>query len=61
MANSNWLPIAVGASVVSSFFLWYTMDDYTRARYFGIIAGIPVTIFAIYGIFAWGQTQKLKR
>lgn len=53
-------PIALAATVGSSFFLWYTMTDYERARYFAIIAGLPVSIFAIYGIFTWGRTQRLK-
>ena len=59
--GSVWLPVAVVASVSSSFFLWMAMTDYERARYFGIIAGLPMSVFAIYGIFAWGQTQKLKK
>jgi len=59
--GSVWLPVAAAACVGSSFFLWYAMTDYERARYFGIIAGIPVTVFAVYGLFTWGQTQKLKK
>ncbi len=59
--GSVWLPVAAAACVGSSFFLWYSMSEWERARYFGIIAGIPMTVFAIYGIFAWGQTQKLKK
>lgn len=59
--GSVWLPVAIAASVSSSFFLWMAMDDWQRARYFGLIAGVPVTVFAVYGIFAWGQTQKLKK
>ena len=59
--GSVWLPVAAAASVGSSFFLWFSMSEWERARYFGIIAGLPITVFAIYGIFAWGQTQKLKR
>jgi hypothetical protein len=34
--------------------LWWAMDDWERARYFGIVAGIPVTVFAILGIAGRG-------
>lgn len=61
MASSIWLPVAIATSIGSSFFMWYCMDEWMRARYFPILAGLPVTVFAIYGLFAWGQTQKLKR
>ena len=59
--GSVWLPVAMATSVASSFFLWYTLSEWERSRYFAIIAGLPVTVFAIYGLFAWGQTQKLKK
>jgi hypothetical protein len=45
-----WFPIALGLCVAGSFALWYSMTDYERARYFAIIAGIPVTVFAFLGL-----------
>lgn len=49
--GKTWLPLAIGASVGSSFLLWYAMDDWQRARYFPILAGLPVTVFALMGLF----------
>jgi type IV secretory pathway VirB2 component (pilin) len=46
-----WLPLAVVACVASSFALWIAMDEWERARYFGLIVGLPVSVFAFLGIF----------
>lgn len=46
-----WFPLALGASAVSGFALWWSFNDYERARYYPVIVGIPVLIFAALGIF----------
>jgi hypothetical protein len=46
-----WLPLAIIFCVASSFTLWYAMDEWERARYFPILAGLPVTVFATLGLF----------
>jgi len=53
-----WLPLAVIACVGSSFLLWYAMDDWQRARYFAITAGLPVTVFAIAGLLGRETLKK---
>ncbi len=50
MAQS-WLPLAILACVGGSFALWYAMDDFERARYFGLVVALPVTTFAVIGLF----------
>ena len=61
MANS-WFPLALAASVGGSFALWFSMTDYERARYFGLIATVPVTVFAVAGMIglATGAPQKTR-
>ena len=49
--TKSWFPLALAAAVGGSFALWYALDDYERARYFGMIAAAPVTVFAILGLF----------
>ena len=48
--GSQWLPVAIIAAVGSSFFLWKSMNDWERSRYFAMIAGLPIAVAALYGI-----------
>ena len=59
---SSWFPLALAASVGGSFALWFSMTDYERARYFGLIATVPVTVFAVAGMIglAAGAPQKAR-
>jgi len=59
MAQS-WWPIALLACVGGSFALWYALDDWERARYFGLVIGAPVTVFALVGFVKWHQEAKMK-
>jgi hypothetical protein len=55
----SW-PVLIGAviwAISGGFALWYSMDDYERARYFGIIAGLPISIFALLGLFGIGSIK----
>jgi hypothetical protein len=56
----SWWPIAVAACLGGSFGLWFALNDWERSRYFAIIAGLPVTVFAVVGIWKWQQEAKLK-
>ena len=56
----HWWPLALTACIGGSFALWFSLNDWERARYFGLIAGIPVTVFAVVGFWKWQQETKLK-
>ena len=60
MAKS-YFPVAILVAVGSSFFLWYSMEDFERARYFGLIVGIPVTVFAFLGLFGIARNSLAKK
>jgi hypothetical protein len=45
----SWFPLALFLALGGTFALWFAMDDYERSRYFAIIAGAPVTVFAVLG------------
>jgi hypothetical protein len=51
-----WFPLALGVSAVSGFALWWSLNDYERARYYPVIVGVPVLIFAVLG--ALGNTGQ---
>jgi len=55
-----WFPVAVIAAVGSAFFLWYSMEDWERSRYFALILGIPVTTFAFLGLFGIAKNSMAK-
>ena len=46
----KWFPLAVLTAIGGAFALWWSMDDYERARYFGILSGIPHTAFTVAGL-----------
>lgn len=58
---ASWFPVAIIAAVGSSFALWYSMDDGERARYFGLILGVPVTVFAFLGLFGIAKNSLAKK
>jgi len=59
MAKS-WFPVAIIAAVGSSFALWYSMEEWERSRYFGLILGVPVTVFAFLGLFGLARNSAAK-
>jgi len=59
MAKS-WFPVAIIATVGASFALWYSMEEWERSRYFGLIVGVPVTVFAFLGLFGVARNSMAK-
>ncbi len=57
---SSWFPVAIIATVASSFALWYSMEEWERSRYFGLIVGVPVTVFAFLGVFGIARNSLAK-
>lgn len=57
----GWWPLALVACLGGTFALWFALDDWERARYFGIIAGVPVSVFAVVGFLKWHEEAKLKK
>jgi len=40
--------------------MWFALNNWERARYFAVIAGLPVSVFAVVGLWKWQQEAKLK-
>jgi len=59
MAKS-WFPVAMIVTVGSSFALWYSLEEWERSRYFGLIVGVPVTVFAFLGLFGVARNSMAK-
>lgn len=55
-----WWPIALAACVGGSFAMWFALNNWERARYFAVIAGLPVSVFAVVGLWKWQEEAKLK-
>jgi len=36
------------------------MEDWERSRYFGLIVGVPVTVFAFLGLFGLARNSAAK-
>lgn len=47
------------AGIGTGVFLWWAMDDYTRARYYPLLIGGPHSAMAVAGIL--GYAPELKR
>ena len=58
---TSWFPVALIAAVGSSFALWYSLEDWERARYYGLIIGVPVTVFAFLGVFGIAKNSLTKK
>ena len=50
----EWFILALAATVLSSFLLWESLEERERARYFGLIATAPISVYAILGLFGKG-------
>ena len=51
LPNPPWLiALAIGLSIATSFLLWYSMDDFDRARIYSPLLGLPHTAAATAGI-----------
>ena len=50
----DWFILALAATVLSSFLLWESLSEAERARYFGLIATAPITVYAILGLVGRG-------
>ncbi len=46
----KWFPLAATAAIAGGFFLWWSMDDYERARYFAILVGVPHSAMVALGL-----------
>lgn len=56
-----WFPVAMVVAVGSSFALWYSLEEWERSRYFGLIIGVPVTVFAFLGLFGVAKNSMAKQ
>lgn len=46
------------AGIGSGLFLWFTMDDYSRARYYALLIGGPHTALAVAGLLGYAPEVR---